>query len=238
MRPPWATTPPSATATPSPVVATAPTTTAKPLSEVLADARGYLLDVTQELDFTHALPAADSSQPTATLRSNLVDALAHKPIDVDSVLQIGTAALLSGRMPLAAAAFNAASDGAPRDWRGPYFAGLTAQASGEMGQARTLFNNALAREQRAEIYTSLAAVALDGGDSATAASDARRAVQINPSYEPGRFVAGMLDLIQSDVRGAQSNLAAAQALGGAPSRTAYFLNALHDIVGAAGASGG
>jgi tetratricopeptide (TPR) repeat protein len=205
---------------------------------VSADARGYLLDVTQELDFTRALPAADSSQSTAALRSSLVDALARKPIDVNSVLQIGTAALLSGRMPLASAAFNAASDAAPSDWRGPYFAGLTAQASGDSAQAQTLFNTALGRQPRAEAYTSLAAVALDAGDAATAAVDARRAVSINPSYEPGRFVAGMLDLIQQDVRGAQSNLAAAQALGGAPSRTAYFLDALHDIVGSAGGAGG
>lgn len=236
VRPPWATAPPvAASAT---TVATAPTASAKPLSEISADARSYLLDVAQDLDFTRSLPAVDSSQSTATLRSSLIDALAHKPIDIGSVLDVGTAALLSGRLPLASAAFNAASDGAPRDWRGPYFAGLTAQAGGDTQQARALFGASLTRQQRAEVYTSIALVDVQEGNMGAAAFNARWAAAMNTSYEPGRFVAGMIDLIQSDVRGAQSNLSAAQALGGSPSRTAYFLTALHDIAGAANVPGG
>jgi tetratricopeptide (TPR) repeat protein len=235
VRPPWATAPPSPEAS---AVAVAPTASAKPLSEVTADARSYLLDVAQDLDFTRSLPSADPSQTTAALRFNLMDALAHKPVDLDSLLRIGTAALLSGRLTLATAAFNAASDAAPHDWRGPYFAGLTAQANGELQTARTLFATSLARDPRAETYTSIALIDLQNGNQTAAAVNARRAAEMNPSYEPGRFVAGMIDLIQSDLHGAESNLAAAQALGGAPARTAYFLTELHDIVGESGAPGG
>jgi len=234
VRPPWSTAPPSATPN---TIAAVPKASTKPLSEVAADARGYLLDLSQDLDFTRALPPGDTSQSTATLRSSLTDALAKKPVDVESLLHIGASALLSGRMELASAAFNAAADGAPSDWRGPYCSGLTSQASGDTRQAQTLFLNALTRGPRAETYTSLALVELQNGDAGSATGYARRAVELNSSYEPGRFVAGMIDLIQSDLRGAQANLTAAQELGGAPSRTSYFLTELHDIVGASGVSG-
>jgi tetratricopeptide (TPR) repeat protein len=234
IRPPWATEPPSPQAS---AVAAAPVSSAKPLSEVAADARSYLLDVAQDLDFTRSLPSADPGQTTAALRFNLMDALAHKPVDVDSLLKIGTAALLSGRLTLATAAFNAASDAAPHDWRGPYFAGLTRQANGETQLARSLFAVSLAREPRAETYTGIALIDLQDGNARTAVVNAHRAAEMNPSYEPGRFVAGMIDLIQADLRGAESNLAAAQALGGAPARTSYFLTELHDIVGASGVNG-
>jgi len=235
VRPPWATEPPSPEAS---AVAAAPISSAKPLSEVAADARSYLLDVAQDLDFTRSLPSSDPGQTTAALRFNLMDALAHKPVDIDSLLRIGTAALLSGRLTLATAAFNAASDAAPNDWRGPYFAGLTRQANGEMQLARSLFAASLARQARAETYTGLALIDLQDGNARAAAVNAHRAAEMNPSYEPGRFVAGMIDLIEADLRGAESNLAAAQALGGAPARTSYFLTELHDIVGASGVSGG
>jgi Flp pilus assembly protein TadD len=235
VRPPWATAPPSPAAS---AVAAVPASSAKPLSEVSADARNYLLDVAQDLDFTRALPSGDPGQTTAALRFSLMDALAKKPVDVESLLTIGTSALLSGRMTLASAAFNAASDAAPHDWRGPYFSGLTAQANGDTQQARTLFGTSLARAARAETYTSIALVDLQNGDTATAAVNAHRAAAMQPSYEPGRFVAGMIDLIQSDVRGAEDNLTAAQTLGGAPARTAYFLTELHDIVGTSALPGG
>ena len=234
VRPPWATEPPSPQAS---AVAAAPISSAKPLSEVAADARSYLLDVAQDLDFTRSLPSSDPGQTTAALRFNLMDALAHKPVDIDSLLRIGTAALLSGRLTLATAAFNAASDAAPHDWRGPYFAGLTRQANGEMQLARSLFGASLARQARAETYTGIALIDLQDGNARAAAVNAHRAAEMNPSYEPGRFVAGMIDLIQADLRGAESNLAAAQALGGAPARTSYFLTELHDIVGASGVNG-
>ena len=235
VRPPWATEPPS----PQPsAVAAAPTSSSKPLSEVAADARSYLLDVAQDLDFTRSLPSADPGQTTAALRFNLMDALAHKPVDIDALLRIGTAALLSGRLTLATAAFNAASDAAPHDWRGPYFAGLTRQANGETQLARQLFALSLARAPRAETYTGIALIDLQEGNARAAVVNAHRAAEMNPSYEPGRFVAGMIDLIQADLRSAESNLAAAQALGGAPARTSYFLTELHDIVGASGLNGG
>lgn len=235
LRPPWATEPPSPETS---AVAAAPVSSAKPLSEVAADARSYLLDVAQDLDFTRSLPSADPGQTTAALRFNLMDALAHKPVDIDSLLRIGTAALLSGRLTLATAAFNAATDAAPHDWRGPYFAGLTRQANGEMQLARSLFAVSLARQARAETYTGMALIDLQDGNSRAAAVNAHRAAEMNPSYEPGRFVAGMIDLIQADLRSAESNLAAAQALGGAPARTSYFLTELHDIVGTSGVNGG
>lgn len=215
VRPPWAT-------APSNHVAATP----KPLGEVAIEARSYVLGVGQDLSFTRALPATDPSLSTAELRTALQSALARKPMDEDGALRIGTAALLSGRLAMASNAFAAVTDGAPRDWRGPYLAGLTAQANGDIQLARASFNAAISRQPRAEAYTSLALASLQDGDTPSAAADARQATALDPSYEPGRFVAGMIDLIQSDVRGAQTNLAAAVALGGAPSRTSYFLNAL------------
>jgi tetratricopeptide (TPR) repeat protein len=216
--------------TPSPqasvIVATAPTATATPLSIVSDDAKNYLLDVTQDLGFTQTLPAADSSQSTAALNTKLNFALASRPPNVEEMLSVGSAALLSGRIALASRAFTAASQAAPGDWRGPYFAGLTAQADGDLLQAKNFFSSALQRNPRAEVYTSLAVVDLQNDDVDAAATNAARAAQVNPAYEPGRFVAGMIALIQSDILTARSNLTAAQALGGAPSRTAYFLAAI------------
>ncbi len=218
-RPPWATATPKGG-----IIATAPTST--PLSIVSGDARSYLLDVTQDLGFTRSLPEADASQTSAVLNTRLNFALASRPPAVEAMLNVGAAALLSGRMALASKAFSAAEQAAPNDWRGPYYAGLTAQANGDMQQAATLFGTALSRQGRAEIYTSLAVVELQTGDIGSAAVNANRATQVNPAYEPGRFVAGMIDLILTNVPDAKNNLAAAQALGGAPQRTAYFLAAV------------
>ena len=234
-RPPWATVPPSPQGT---LIATAPRASVKPIAEVAADARGYLLDVAQDLDFTRSLPAGDPGQTTAALRFALTDALARKPVDIEALLRIGTSALLSGRLTLASAAFNAAADAAPSDWRGPYFAGLTAQADGDEQQAQSLFGASLARAPRAETYTSIALVQLQQGATDAASVNARRAADLNPFYSPGRFVAGMVDLLQSDLKGAEINLTAAQALGGAPARTAYFLSAVHDMTGDSGRPNG
>lgn len=217
-RPPWATQPPGST------VATAPTAT--PLSVVSGEARSYLLDVTGDLGFTRSLPQTDSSLSSSALNTKLNFALASRPPDVESMLSVGASALLSGRMALASKAFSSAEQSAPSDWRGPYYAGLTAQANGDMAQASTLFGAALSRAARAEVYTSLAVAELQDGDIDSAAVNASRATQTNPEYEPGRFVAGMIDLIQANVPGARTNLGAAQSLGGAPSRTAYFLAAV------------
>ncbi|HXW50346.1 MAG TPA: tetratricopeptide repeat protein [Candidatus Acidoferrales bacterium] len=218
VRPPWASPPPTG------VVAAGPTQT--PLAIVSTDARSYLVDVTQDLGFTRSLPEADPAQSAIALNTKLNFALANRPPDVETMLNVGAAALLSGRMDLASRAFSAASQAAPSDWRGPYYAGLTAQANGDFQQATAEFNTALAREPRAEAYTSLAVVELQGGDFASAAANADKASQINPSYEPGRFVAGMVALVEANLPDARNNLEAAQVLGGAPSRTAYFLAAV------------
>jgi tetratricopeptide (TPR) repeat protein len=216
-RPPWETPQPQVGLAPGPGSSVTPT--------LAAQARSYVLDVTQDLGFTHTLPDVDANQSTESLRTKLNFAVMAKPPDVASILRVGAAALLSGRVDLAETAFQSAADLAPADWRGPYFAGLTAQAQGEMDTAAGLFARALLRAQRAEIYTSLAVVDAQRGNFSRAATEAAQAVALNPSYEPARFLAGMFDLMQADLRGAQANLQAAQALGGAPARTAYFLSA-------------
>jgi tetratricopeptide (TPR) repeat protein len=228
-RTPSRTSAPTTTPAPSPtatVVAAAPTATPTPLSMVSDDAKNYLLDVTQDLGFTRSLPEADTSQSSAQLNTKLNFALASRPPNAEAMLAIGSAALLSGRMALASRAFTSASQAAPSDWRGPYYAGLTAQANGDLQGAATLFATALTREPRAEVYTSLAVVEVQNDDVASAATNAAHATQLDPAYEPGRFVAGMIALVQADLPTARSNLTAAQALGGAPSRTAYFLAAI------------
>ncbi len=216
-RPPWE--------TPQPQVGLAPGPGSSVTPALVAQARSYVLDVTQDLGFTHTLPDVDPNQSTESLRTKLNFALMAKPPDVASILRIGAAALLSGRVDLAETAFQNAADLAPTDWRGPYFAGLTAQAQGDMDRAASLFAAALSRAPRAEMYTSLAVVDAQRGNFSRAATEAAQAVALNPSYEPARFLAGMFDLMQADLRGAQANLQAAQALGGAPARTAYFLSA-------------
>ena len=231
--PPWASPPAGSEnggeTTPIP----APTVAPKPLRAVIADARSYLQGVGQDLNFTQALPRADPNQPTVALQSKLNAQLSKHNTDIEGALSTGSAALLSGRLEIAASAFRQVADDAPRDWRGPYLAGLTSQAQGDTGRARTWFTEALAREGRPEPYTSLAILDINDGDMAAASADARKAAAIDPTYEPGRFVAGMIDLVQANVRAAQSNLQAAIALGGAPSRTQYFVNALQQSVGEA-----
>ncbi len=218
VRPPWA------TAQPTGVAATGPTPT--PLSVVSTDARSYLLDVTQDLGFTRSLPQSDPGQSAAALNTKLNFALASRPPDIEAMIGVGAAALLSGRMELASRAFDAAGQASPNDWRGPYYAGLTAQANGDLQQAASLFSSSIARQPRAEAFTSLAVVELQSGDFAGAAVNANKASLINPGYEPGRFVAGMVALVEANLPDARNNLEAAQVLGGAPGRTAYFLAAV------------
>lgn len=207
----------------------------QPTEDHTIDARRYVISIVQDVRFTRALPAADPRQSTAELQRKLEGALASMPLDIETALQVGTAALLSGRPALASTAFGALSKAAPRDWRGPYLDGLTAQADGDSQLARTLFGIAISRRPRSEAYTSLAVADLESGDTAAAALNSDKAVSIDPAYEPGRFLAGMVDLLQGDVREAKSNLSAAVTLGGAPSRTNDFLNALDERVGQAGA---
>lgn len=226
----------SPSASPTPTSAP-PTATPKPLEAVIADAKSYVLGVGQDLNFTRALPRADPNQSTTNLRDKLSTQLSRHNTDIEGALSTGSSALLSGRLEIATSAFRQVSDDAPRDWRGPYLAGLTAQAQGDTSHARAWFTEALAREARPEPYTSLAILDLNDGDLETANADARKAAAIDPTYGPGRFVAGMVDLVQNNVRDAQRNLEAALALGGAPSRTEYFVSALQQSVGEAALPG-
>ncbi|MDQ6779788.1 MAG: tetratricopeptide repeat protein [Candidatus Eremiobacteraeota bacterium] len=230
-RPPWANTPAGSGATTT--TQNPPATAPRPLTSVIAEARNYVLGVSQDLNFTRALPAADPNQSTSVLRAKLNNQLSSHNVDIEGALRTGTAALLSGRLELAADAYRGVADDAPRDWRGPYFAGLTSQAQGDNARARTWFIESVSREARPEPYTSLAILDMNEADMAAANVNARKAAAIDPTYEPGRFVAGMIDLVQTNVRGAERNLEAAMALGGAPSRTEYFINALQQSVGEA-----
>lgn len=197
-----------------------------PLTDLASDARGYLQGVTSDLNFTHVLPGANSDEPTEAMQSRL-NALTRSRGSAEELLRLGAGALESGRLSLAASAFAAASDQAPRDWRGPYFSGLAAQARGDEAHARIAFLEAANRSARPEPFTSLAIVDMEDGDVGAAFTDAKRAAALDPSYEPGRFVAGMLALMNANVPAAERHLAAAVALGGAPVRTQAFLTAVY-----------
>jgi len=201
----------------------APTQTPLPVA-VMAEAREYLIGVSRDLGFTHALPAGDPSISSAELARRLNALQRVRGTNVDGMLQIGASALLSGRLALAEAAFNAASAKNQTDWRGPYLAGLAAQAAGDVQLARTDFIASNTRLERPETETSLAIVELELGDPARGRTLADRAAALDPSYEPGRFTAGMLALINGDPPQATQHLSAAWNLGGAPARLAYFLD--------------
>lgn len=201
---------------PTPLVSSSP---APDLASIASDARGYLLGVAQDLSFTRALPQADTSDSTAQLETKI--AAAH---DKDDLLRLGTGALLQGDLGAATTAYSTASRLYPTDWQPTYLAGLTAQARGDDASARALFATAARIGGRPEPYTSLAIEALSGGDIATAMAYARRAAALDPSYEPARFVSGMLAILSANAPLARTELRAAIALGGAPDRTGYFFN--------------
>ena len=208
-----------------------PVSTPRPLTDIAIDAQGYLLGVARDLNFTHALPVADPDQSSAELQRKLDAASSGARFDLEALLKVGTAALLSGRFSVASVAFVRAADGAPGDWRGPYLAGLVAQARGDSATARSYFSQAASRSSRPETYTSLAVVALQEGAGAEAYADAKRAAALDPGYGPGRFTAGVLALVQGDGPAAERHLAAAAALGGAPARTQYFLSSVTQRMG-------
>jgi Flp pilus assembly protein TadD len=189
------------------------------LASIASDARGYLLGVAQDLSFTRALPQADTSDSTTQLEAKIATAR-----DKADLLRFGTGALLQGDLGAAATAYSSASRLYPTDWQPAYLAGLTAQARGDDASARALFATAARLGGRPEPYTSLAIEALSGGDIATAMAYARRAGALDPSYEPARFVAGMLAILSANAPLARTELRAAIALGGAPDRTGYFFN--------------
>jgi tetratricopeptide (TPR) repeat protein len=201
---------------PTPLVSSSPP---PDLASIASDARGYLLGVAQDLSFTRALPQADTSDSPAQLDTKIAAAR-----DEAGLLRLGTGALLQGDLGAAATAYSTASRLFPTDWQPTYLAGLTAQARGDDASARALFATAARIGGRPEPYTSLAIEALSGGDIATAMSYARRAAALDPSYEPARFVAGMLAILSADAPLARTELRAAIALGGAPDRTGYFFN--------------
>jgi Flp pilus assembly protein TadD len=189
------------------------------LASIASDARGYLLGVAQDLSFTRALPQADTADSPSQLEAKI--ALAH---DKAELLRLGTGALLQGDLGAAATAYSTAERLNPTDWQPAYLAGLTAQARGDDASARALFATAARIGGRPEPNTSLAIEALSGGDIATAMAYARRAAALDPSYEPARFVAGMLAILSANAPLARTELRAAIALGGAPDRTGYFFN--------------
>jgi outer membrane biosynthesis protein TonB len=201
---------------PTPLVSSSP---APDLASIASDARGYLLGVAQDLSFTRALPQADTSDSPAQLDTKIAAAR-----DEADLLRFGTGALLQGDLGAAATAYSTASRLFPTDWQPTYLAGLTAQARGDDASARALFGTAARVGGRPEPYTSLAIEALSSGDIAAAMSNARRATSLDPSYEPARFVAGMLAILSANAPLARTELRAAIALGGAPDRTGYFFN--------------
>jgi tetratricopeptide (TPR) repeat protein len=200
---------------PTPLISSAPPPN---LAAVASDARSYLLGEAQDLSFTHALPAADTSDSPAQLAVKI--GAAHSEPDL---LRLGTGALLQGDLGAAASAFSTASSLFPGDWRPAYLAGLTAQARGDDASARVLFATAARIGVRPEPYTSLAIEALNAGDVASALSYARRAGVLDPQYEPARFTAGMIAILAADAPLARRELGAAISLGGAPERAGFFL---------------
>ena len=220
---PAATVAPTPVPTSTPVVATRPTPL--PMTDLAADAKSYVLGVGSDIGFTGDLPAGDPSISTAALAARINAAKASSS-GAASLLQSGAAALRSGRLTLALSAFLAASSQAPTDWRAPYCAGLTAQAQGNFSSARDYFSEAVGRGGGSPALVGLAVADLEEGDDGSAISNAQQAASSDPNYEPGRFVAGMLSIVAADVPGAESNLAAAVSLGGAPERTQYFLDAV------------
>jgi tetratricopeptide (TPR) repeat protein len=213
---------PAPAPTPTPEPTPPPTPTPLPPS-VAADARDYLLAVSRDLAFTHALPEWEPGLSTPVLAQRLASALATRTWSIDALLRLGTSALVSGRLALAERAFDAASGRGRSDWRGPYLQALTARAAGDDAGALELLREAKSRAERPETYTSLAIIELERGDTTAARASAERAVSLEPAYGPGRFTAGMLALIQSDTAAAARNLEFATNLSGMPGRSGYFL---------------
>jgi tetratricopeptide (TPR) repeat protein len=220
---------PIATAKPTPLPSPSPSLppvhTPEPLADLASDAKSYLLGVGSDIGFTGALPDGDPSLPSAVIQSRIDDAKAGGG-QVGPLLQAGSSALRSGRLTLALAAFDAATTVAPSDWRGPYCAALTDEADGNFPFARDAFSEAVTRGAGAPAYVGLAIADLDDGDDASAYANAQRAAQADPSYEPGRFTAGMLAIVSADAPAAERELDAAIYLGSAPARTQYFLSAV------------
>jgi tetratricopeptide (TPR) repeat protein len=205
--------------------------TPQPIADLSTDAKSYLIGVASDLGFTQSLPPADPTVSTSTIQGVISSAQSSASVNIGKLVDAGASALLSGRLSLANSAFVVASAKAPSDWRGPFFAGLTAQARGDDATAIARFNEAVSRGAGAEALVSLAVCQIDAGNDSAALASAKRAAALAPSYEPARFTAGMAALITADVPTAESELQAALGLGSAPARTSYFLTTLRQREG-------
>ena len=212
----------------SPPVAVA-VATPRSISDIAGDAKSYLIGVASDVGFTRAIPDTDPTVSTATLLNDIDRAKASGGAPV--AINAGLSALMSGRLSIAASAFSVAASLAPRDWYAPYLGGLTAQARGDTAGALTLFSQAVSRGGTPEAYVSRAIAELSEGDAASAFADAKHASAVAPNYEPARFTAGMLALVEADAPTADRELAAALSIGGAPARTSYFLSMLRQRTG-------
>jgi tetratricopeptide (TPR) repeat protein len=193
-----------------------------PIVDLANDARSYLMSVGSDPGFTQALPTADGDESTDDIQATIDGG------DVDAILTAGTAALISNRYALAQSAFAAATTKAPEDYRGPLLAGLTAQTRGDWAAARTFFIQASTLNAPAAVFANLAVADFAAGDEQDALAAARQSTSLNPNFMPGHFIAGMIELVTAQVPIAEQELTATEALPGAPTRTDYFLKALHE----------
>ncbi|MGH7755494.1 MAG: hypothetical protein ACREM8_04315, partial [Vulcanimicrobiaceae bacterium] len=218
--------PPSPAPSPAPQRLVAAAEHVELAPSTIADAEQYLLAAAADFDFTRALPKVTPPSDIATLKRELTLAAELKKPNADRLNELGTEALLVGRVDLARTAFGVAAKVNPSDWRSPYLAGLAAQIAGDGAAARLSYRESLTRNPRPEAYTSLAILDLADDHLDAAFVQANQAVKLDGGYEPGRFTAGMLALALQNVHAADENLTKAIALGQAPERTAFFLGAV------------
>lgn len=216
-------TPKAAVVTPQPSPSLSPSPLPRlPLSitDLASEAKGYLFSVASDPGFARALPFADPTQSVASMRALI------EVGSIDDVLSAGTAAMLTHHFALAQSAFSLATDKARTDWRGPYLAGVNAQQRGDQAAARTFFTQAASRGGPAAVYVNLAVADVAEGADAEGLDSAQHAEQLEAGFAPALFTAGMIDILMADVPSAERDLAAANAAGGAPDRTSYFLTTL------------
>jgi tetratricopeptide (TPR) repeat protein len=199
------------------------------------DAKGYLLEIAGDVNFTQALaPAGPPPDPQTVERT--IKANEGRRGSYDALLSNGIAALNGGRPQLAREAFDSASQKLPTDWRAPYLEGLAAQADRDLPAARALFETASQRANRPEILTSLALADVRLSDTARASNEAQNAAELDAAYQPAQLTAGLMALAGGDAATAVRRLQAANALGQTPDRTPFFLNLAQRLVATAPAT--
>ncbi len=193
------------------------------------EARAYLTGESDDFAFTHALPPADAYHALSpvTFERQLGEQLRARRPNIDVLVRMGTAALENGDLPAAADAFTKMSSAAPRDWRGPYLAGVAEEANNHLDRARDLFIGSEARARRPEPWTSLALLELRERNLFAAERAVRQAIRIDPRFSPARFTEGTIALIRNDPLHAQEELSATLLLPSPPTRAPYFLNRLN-----------